>query len=546
MVLINEMKDLDKMLSTSATLFNQILLDLRTKPILQNVVDSFKKDETKITIYEAPVSETSLLNQKVSLMMSRLLNDPITLTAGLIPELYKKLCENVSFLIDYNTRNSYYRNSCFHVSRALYYIYQNNKLKLKDLESSRIGKLHRKKIRVTRDKILENAVVNMETYGCKKSILEFEFENEEGTGLGPTLEYYAIVSQEMKNPVHNLWRKTDNNMMFPSPIDSYDLKYPDPNKPKRRQSPPELRRDFEKFQLIFRCTGTFLARSILDDRIVDFPLHPVFWDLVLERPVHLEDICRIDKSLGDTLVGLQAIVNKKQEIEKDAKLSSTEKNNRIRNLTFKGTTIENLALNFTFPGYDEIDLIENGEDMPVTLSNLDQYVQLLSRYYLYESTKSQINAFRDGFNKVIPLKHLSTFKSEEIEFIICGGRRNEAWDMKTLEDNIVPAHGYSQISASYQNLIRIMSEFNEEHRKQFLKFVTGAERLPYGGFKSLNPKLTAVKKDPTLKTKLPDEYLPSVMTCQNYLKIPDYSSLEIMKMRLLYAMKEGQNSFNLS
>jgi len=184
--------------------------------------------------------------------------------------------------------------------------------------------------------------------------------------------------------------------------------------------------------------------------------------------------------------------------------------------------------------------------MPVTLSNLDQYVSLLARYYLYESTKSQIIAFRDGFNKVIPLKHLLGFKSEEVEFVICGGRRNEAWDLKTLEENVVPAHGYSQHSPSYQNLLKIMSEFNEEQRKTFLKFVTGAERLPFGGFKSLNPKLTVVKKDPTQKNKLPDEYLPSVMTCQNYVKIPDYSSLEITRMRLLYAMKEGQNSFNLS
>ena len=207
----------------------------------------------------------------------------MTLVAGLVPESYKKLCEKNSFLIDYKTRYSYYRHLCFHISRILYYIYQNNKSKLKELESSRIGKLHRKKIKVTRDKILENAVVNMESYGSKKSILEFEFENEEGTGLGPTLEYYSIISHEMKNPVHNLWRSTDNNMLFPSPIDPYDLKYPDPNKSKRRQAAPENRRDFEKFQLVFRCAGTLLARAILDERIVDFPLHPVFWDIVLDR-----------------------------------------------------------------------------------------------------------------------------------------------------------------------------------------------------------------------------------------------------------------------
>jgi len=79
-----------------------------------------------------------------------------------------------------------------------------------------------------------------------------------------------------------------------------------------------------------------------------------------------------------------------------------------------------------------------------------------------------------------------------------------------------------------------------------LKFVTGAERLPYGGFKNLNPKMTVVKRQPNHTYQIPDEFLPSVMTCQNYVKLPDYSSVEIMKARLLLAMKEGQNSFSLS
>ena len=113
--------------------------------------------------------------------------------------------------------------------------------------------------------------------------------------------------------------------------------------------------------------------------------------------------------MGNTLLVLQSIVNKKQEIEKDQKLSPAEKNQKIRNLTFKGVTIDDLSLNFTFPGYNEIDLIENGEDMPVTLSNLDQYVSLVFRYYIYESTKSQIIAFKDGFNKVLYVVFLLLF-----------------------------------------------------------------------------------------------------------------------------------------
>jgi E3 ubiquitin-protein ligase TRIP12 len=43
-----------------------------------------------------------------------------------------------------------------------------------------------------------------------------------------------------------------------------------------------------------------------------------------------------------------------------------------------------------------------------------------------------------------------------------------------------------------------------------------------------------------------DEYLPSVMTCTNYLKLPDYSDIEVMRRRLHQAIKEGQGAFHLS
>lgn len=65
------------------------------------------------------------------------------------------------------------------------------------------------------------------------------------------------------------------------------------------------------------------------------------------------------------------------------------------------------------------------------------------------------------------------------------------------------------------------------------------------GLRSLNPPLTIVRKsfEPPLCA---DNYLPSVMTCVNYLKLPDYSSKEIMAGKLKLAALEGQRSFHLS
>ena len=43
-----------------------------------------------------------------------------------------------------------------------------------------------------------------------------------------------------------------------------------------------------------------------------------------------------------------------------------------------------------------------------------------------------------------------------------------------------------------------------------------------------------------------DDYLPSVMTCVNYLKLPDYTGAESLRKQLFTAMREGQGAFHLS
>jgi E3 ubiquitin-protein ligase TRIP12 len=58
------------------------------------------------------------------------------------------------------------------------------------------------------------------------------------------------------------------------------------------------------------------------------------------------------------------------------------------------------------------------------------------------------------------------------------------------------------------------------------------------------------------KEENPNNILPSVMTCNNYLlliyigtnflKLPEYTSFDILKEKLLKAIYEGQNSFLLS
>lgn len=65
------------------------------------------------------------------------------------------------------------------------------------------------------------------------------------------------------------------------------------------------------------------------------------------------------------------------------------------------------------------------------------------------------------------------------------------------------------------------------------------------GFKNLTPMFTVVCK-PSEPPYTSDDFLVSVMTCANYVKLPDYSNIHILRKRLLTAIHEGQGAFHLS
>lgn len=152
-----------------------------------------------------------------------------------------------------------------------------------------------------------------------------------------------------------------------------------------------------------------------------------------------------------------------------------------------------------------------------------------------------------GFDSIFPIQRLRMFYPEELECVFCGSgsEQHQSWDLKMLQDSCRTDHGFHQESQAIQYLYEILVSYNRDEQRAFLQFVTGSPRLPTGGFKSLTPPLTIVRK--TLDgNQNPNDYLPSVMTCVNYLKLPDYSSRDVMRQKLKVAANEGSMSFHLS
>ena len=180
----------------------------------------------------------------------------------------------------------------------------------------------------------------------------------------------------------------------------------------------------------------------------------------------------------------------------------------------------------------------------VSIDNVEDYVNRIVDYTVGQGIRTQVRAFRKGFNRVFPVRDLHSFSTSEL-VIIMGGSAKEDWSEDVIRECLHADHGYNKDSRIISDLSQMLSGFSADERRLFLQFSTGCPRLPYGGFKGLNPPLTVVRKTVNAGTK-PDDYLPSVMTCVNYLKIPEYSSLDIMKSRFLVAMREGQGCFHLS
>lgn len=139
------------------------------------------------------------------------------------------------------------------------------------------------------------------------------------------------------------------------------------------------------------------------------------------------------------------------------------------------------------------------------------------------------------------------FYPEELENVFCGSdlANYQKWDVKMLAECCRTDHGFTQNSKAIHYFYEILSSYTKDEQRLFLQFVTGSPRLPTGGFKSLSPPLTIVRKKLD-GSQDPDDYLPSVMTCVNYLKLPDYSTKEVMKEKLRIAASEGRMCFHLS
>ncbi|KAI1608831.1 E3 ubiquitin-protein ligase TRIP12 [Exophiala viscosa] len=495
-----------------------------------------------LQLYKEPLA--SFINTKLTAKMNRQLEEPLIVASNCLPEWSEDLARSFPFLFPFETRHLFLQSTSFGYSRSMIR-WQNSQSENDDRRDRRrddrqiLGRPQRQKVRISRHRILESAMKVMDMYGASPSVLEVEYFEEVGTGLGPTLEFYSTVSKEFSKKKLKMWRENDSadgeqfafgkNGLFPAPMSQGNANT----------------EAGKKLSLLFKTLGKFVARSMLDSRIIDIAFNPTFFKVgAISHMIPTIALLRtIDQDLANSLSQLHQFVNAKTKIELDSSMTKLEKQQAIDDLTIRGAKVEDLMLDFTLPGYPDIELVENGSEIGVTLENVQHYIEQVLDMSLGRGVRTQIESFQAGFSQVFSYATLKAFTPDELVMIF--GRVEEDWSIETLMDSVKADHGFNMDSKSVRNLLQTMAEMSPPQRREFLMFVTGSPRLPMGGFKSLTPMFTVVCK-PSEPPYTSDDYLPSVMTCVNYLKLPDYTSQAVLKEKLFVAIREGQGAFHLS
>jgi E3 ubiquitin-protein ligase TRIP12 len=618
-----------------------------------------------VAITEQP-SQVSFQSQKITAKLQRQLSDPLALCGGAIPKWCHILAREASFLVPFETRQVLFQSTALGVPRALHLLqlrsdvssvagdigrqgHGHRSLAVRDSEA-RINRIQRQKVRIHRSRVLESAMRVMSMYSSHATVLEVEYFDEVGTGLGPTLEFYTLVSREIQRADLGLWRAKESvkktvakDKMFETSrtatsttdissdrkddksrvATSLRIAVPEAKSSlastriRRRSSvmqasaiaplssglcvPPRRERDSEDKDVeyivptgnglmpscipavdtgaseyaqrlaYFPFVGRLVAKALADGRLLDLRLSPVFCKLLLtfcaivlkrgittdtsvvadtscQRPSHesasiLRTLDRVTdaelwREFADGVPGLVLLR------DVDAQLASSL--NSILDMAIgpDKASIADLCLSFVLPENDQIEVVDGGKHLDVSCGNSVEYVAAVVRFVLCSGVRRQAEAFLRGFGDVLDIKSLLLFQPHELELLICGPAFEE-WSTDFLVQATKCDHGFRHESEAVVSLLRVMAELNAADQRRFVMFATGSPALPVGGLMGLHPRLTIVKRTPE-GGRPADQCLPTVMTCTNYFKLPDYSSYEITKSRLLYALREGQGSFHLS
>jgi ubiquitin-protein ligase E3 A len=174
------------------------------------------------------------------------------------------------------------------------------------------------------------------------------------------------------------------------------------------------------------------------------------------------------------------------------------------------------------------ELKPDGSNIPVTNANRKEYVDAYVEWVFNSSVRDQFDPFCSGFHLVCDGYALRMCRPEELEQLVCGSRILNFDELKEETEYV----GFTDSSPQIRWFWQIVLAMNEEEKKKLLSFVTGSDRAPIEGLRSLPFRIQRNGPD--------SDRLPTSHTCFSVLMLPEYSSKEKLKRHLVTAIQNSQ------
>lgn len=333
-----------------------------------------------------------------------------------------------------------------------------------------------------------------------KTTVRVKFIDEHGLeeagidGGGVFKEFMNEVLRQGFSPEsYGLFKKTSDGLLYPN---------------------PDIETINENYETQFKFLGSLLGKALFDAVLVNIPFASFFLSKMLGNLNYPNDLNSLDPELYRNLKYLK---------------------------NCDASTVEDLGLNFTivnnaYGAVNEVELITNGRNTPVTAANRIEYIHRVSNYRMNKQLRKQTEAFLTGFSEVVRPEFIRLFSERELQHLISGavGRIDiRDWRMHTKYSS-----GYDENSDVIKWFWEVVMEVSAEEQGRLLQFVTSSPRAPLLGFSYLNPCFTIQRAEGDVR-------LPTASTCLNLLKLPNYPSLEVVREKLKYALTSN-TGFNLS
>ncbi|KAE9052126.1 hypothetical protein PR001_g805 [Phytophthora rubi] len=193
-----------------------------------------------------------------------------------------------------------------------------------------------------------------------------------------------------------------------------------------------------------------------------------------------------------------------------------------------------------------VELCDDGTNTAVTRANLDEYLDAMLRARMQE-TEEVMNIVKQGLHSIMPVSALALLTWTELEKRMCGVAEV---DVKLLQANTEYDEELSPTDEFIQRFWRVLESLESEDKRAFLRFVWARSRLPLGSAQFHQKfKIQALASSgsgdggssagaaTTATGGWMDSQMPKSHTCFFALQLPRYSSDEICRERLLYAVR---------